>query len=270
MRVTESTAPASHPISTGGDETFAAVSRVYGRDGLQRLQGAHVCVVGLGGVGSWAAETLARTGVGALTLIDHDDIARSNINRQIHADQSTIGEPKVDRMAERVQRINPACQCTAIDDMLVTNNLQRYIGSAFDYVVDAIDNIKFKSALIYHCKRNRVRIITTGGAGGLTDPTQIAICDLSRTWNDPLAATVRKRLRTEYGWSTNPKRRFGVECVFSKQQPVYPRADGSVSHEKPGVAGASLDCDFGYGSLVGVTAVFGMVAASRVMDKLCR
>ncbi len=252
-----------------GNDTFAAVSRVYGAAGLELLQQAHICVVGLGGVGSWAAETLARSGVGALTLIDHDDIARSNINRQIHADCTTVGKAKVDQMAHRVATINPQCRCTAIDDMLVTGNLQRYIGDTFNYVIDAIDSIRFKAALIYHCKRNRVRVITTGGAGGLTDPTQIGICDLSRTWNDPLAATVRKRLRTDYGWSTNPKRKFGVECVFSKQQPVYPRADGTVGNEKPGVPGANLDCNFGYGSLVGVTAVFGMVAASRVMEKLC-
>jgi tRNA A37 threonylcarbamoyladenosine dehydratase len=257
-------------INIDQGDAFAAVSRVFGNAGLQRLQQAHICVVGLGGVGSWAVEALARTGVGALTLIDHDDIAQSNINRQVHADQNTIGNSKVDRMTERVKSINPNCECTAIDDMLVTNNLQRYIDNTYDYVIDAIDSIKFKSALIYHCKRNRIPVITTGGAGGLTDPTQISISDLSRTWNDPLAATVRKRLRTDYGWTTNPKRRFGVECVFSKQQPVYPRADGSVGHEKPGVPGANLDCEFGYGSLVGVTAVFGMIAASRVMEKLCR
>lgn len=256
-------------VSSAGSDAFAAVARVYGGAGLQVLQASHICIVGLGGVGSWAAESLARSGVGALTLIDHDDIASSNINRQIHADWSTVGNSKVEQMARRVAAINPACQCTAVDDMLVTGNLSRYITGAFDYVIDAIDSIKFKSALIYHCKRNRIRIITTGGAGGLTDPTRVEIADLSRTWNDPLAATVRKRLRTDYGWTTNPKRRFGVECVFSIQQPVYPRADGTVGHQKPGVPGANLDCDFGYGSLVGVTAVFGMVAASRVMEKLC-
>lgn len=256
--------------SSESEDAFSAVARVYGVAGLERLQHAHVCVVGLGGVGSWAAETLARTGIGALTLIDHDDISRSNINRQVHANLNTVGESKVEQMAQRISLINPRCACTAIDDMLVTNNLARYIQTSFDYVIDAIDSIRFKAALIYHCKRNRLRVIATGGAGGLSDPGKITIADLTRTWNDPLAATVRKRLRNDYGWTSNPKRKFGVECVFSTEQPVYPRGDGSVSHAKPGVPGTTLDCESGYGSLVGVTATFGLLAASRAMNKICR
>jgi len=225
-------------------------------------------VVGLGGVGSWAVEALARTGIGQLTLIDHDDIALSNINRQLHASDDTVGNAKVEQMAQRVAAVNPQCVCNAIDDMLVQSNLGTYLHSELDYVIDAIDTIKFKAAMIYHCKRNRIPVITTGGAGGLTDPALVQIADLTRTWNDPLAAKVRKRLRDDYGWTRNPKRRFGIECVFSHQQPVYPSADGGISHAKPGVPGATLDCESGYGSLVGVTAVFGFTAASRVMNKL--
>lgn len=245
---------------------FAAVGRVYGAAAFDRLQNSHVCIVGIGGVGSWAAEALARSGVGELTLIDPDDISTTNINRQVHADITTVDQSKVETMRERVARINPACECHAIDDMLVVKNIEQYIGSQFDFVVDAMDSILFKAALINYCKRNKIQVITIGGAGGRTDPTKIAIADLSKTWNDALAAKVRQRLRSKHGFKV--RKRFRVECVFSKEQARYPAADGEVSYQKPGVAGATLDCDSGYGSLVSVTASFGFIAAARVMNKL--
>ncbi|OED43888.1 hypothetical protein AB833_02960 [Chromatiales bacterium (ex Bugula neritina AB1)] len=247
---------------------FSAVGRVYGEVGAQRLRDARVCVVGIGGVGSWIVEALARTGIGSITLIDHDDIALTNINRQIHADATTLEHSKVEVMAERVRRIHPDCKCTAIDDMLVPNNIQKYINQQFDYVIDAIDVVTAKAALICHCKRNSLPVITVGGAGGRTDPTMVMISDLNKTWNDPLAANVRRKLRRDYGWTRNSARRFGVECVFSSQQSRYPQPNGETSYQKPGVASVTLDCDSGYGSLVSVTAVFGFVAASRVMDRL--
>lgn len=249
------------------DDRFAATARVYGRDAAALFQRLHVLVVGVGGVGSWAAEALARNGIGEITLLDNDDIAPSNINRQIHALDTTTEQQKVAVMAERIQQINQACRCHPIDDLLVSNNLDHYLGRGYDYVIDAIDSIRFKADMIYWCKRNRVPIITTGGAGGITDPTTVVVKDLTLTHNDPLAAKVRHRLRAQYGWSRNPKRRFGIECVYSTQQPVYPRADGSVGHEKPGTAGVTLDCDSGYGSTVVVTATFGLVAAARVLDR---
>ena len=245
---------------------FSALARVYGDDIAQRLNTMCICVVGIGGVGSWSAESLARSGVGKIVLIDNDDVDVSNINRQIHALDDTVGRPKVEVMADRIRQINPDCQCEAIDDLLVTNNLSRLIKQEYDYVIDAIDNVRFKADLIYYCKRNRIPIISTGGAGGSTDPTSIQVADLSKTWNDPLAAKVRARLRAQYGWTKNPKRRFGVECVFSIEQPLYPQIDGSIGHAKPGVKGASLDCSQGYGSAVYVTASFGMIAASRVIN----
>ncbi len=246
---------------------FAASARVYGADALARFADMKVLVIGIGGVGSWAAEALARNGIGQLTLIDNDDIAESNINRQIHALTGTLGQQKVTVMAERIRQINPTCQCTAIDDLLVSNNLRKYLLNDYDYVIDAIDSIRFKADIIYYCKRNRIPVVTTGGAGGITDPLTIAVKDLTLTHNDPLAAKVRHRLRAHYGWSRNPKKRFGVECVYSTQQPVYPRADGSVGHEKPGMAGVTLDCNSGYGSSVVATATFGFAAASRVINK---
>jgi len=155
----------------------------------------------------------------------------------------------------------------------MTTSRQKTFGITFcqhkpDYVVDAIDSIKFKSALIYFCKRNKVPVITTGGAGGVTDPESIQVKDLSRTFNDALAANVRSQLRNEYNFTKNTKRYFGVECVFSDQQKLYPNPEtGTVSTNKPGIHGVHLDCRFGYGSISFVTASFGFIAASRVINK---
>ncbi len=248
-------------------QRFAGIARLYGQAGAARIAGLNVCVVGLGGVGSWVVEALARSGVGRLTLIDYDTVCLSNCNRQLPALSATVGRKKAEVLAERVVEINPACQCDIIDDFLTLKTLDAYLGRGYDYVVDAIDSIKFKAAMIHYCKRNKIPIVTTGGAGGLNDPAMIRVADLSKTYNDPLAAKVRARLRAEYGFSRNPKRRFGVECVFSTQQQVYPQADGSVGQQKPGIHGVSLDCRFGYGAASFVTASFAMLAASRVINR---
>ncbi len=254
------------------DQRFGGIQRLYGDRAYALLPQLHICVVGIGGVGSWAVEALARSGVGKLTLIDFDTIALSNINRQFPARSDTLGRKKIQVMTEHIAQINPDCVCTQIDDFITADNLAEYLQPArgYDYVIDAIDSIKFKAAMIYYCKRNKIPIITTGGAGGLTDPTQIQVKDLSRTYNDALAAKVRATLRDQHNFSRNPARYFGVECVFSGQQPVYPKPDGSVSHEKPGVHGVHLDCRFGYGSISFVTAAFGMTAAGRALDKIFR
>jgi tRNA A37 threonylcarbamoyladenosine dehydratase len=248
-------------------ERFDGIRRLYGTAGAAVIRDLAVCVVGLGGVGSWCVEALARSGVGRLRLIDHDDIALSNSNRQLHTLTQTVGRSKVAVMAERVAAIQPGCRVEAVDDLLTSTTLERHLADGFDSVVDAIDTIRFKADLIYFCKRRRIPVVTTGGAGGLVDPTAVQVADLTRTWNDPLAAKVRSRLRSTYGWTRNPKRRFGIECVFSTEQPVYPRDDGAVSHRKPGVHGATLDCASGYGSASPVTATFGFVAASRVLNR---
>ena len=253
--------------SSSYSERFGGIQRLYGKTRAKWIPQLHICVIGIGGVGSWAAEALARSGIGNITLIDHDDIALSNINRQIHTLDSTLEQSKVLAMKERILQINPACHCHAIDDLLTENNLSKYIVTDYDYVIDAIDSVKHKSALIYYCKRNKIPVITTGGAGGLIDPTTVEICDLSKTYNDPLAAKVRSQLRYHYNFSRNPKRRFGIECVFSTEQQVYPQADGSIGQKKPGVKGVSLDCNFGYGSSACVTSVFGFTAAARSIEK---
>lgn len=251
-------------------ERFGGIERLYGIHQVAILKQAHFCVIGIGGVGSWTAEALARSGVGIITLIDHDDIALSNINRQIHSTTDTLNQSKVEIMAKRIASINPEAVCHAIDDFITEGNMKKYLSTDYDYVIDAIDSVKFKSAMIYYCLRNKIPIMSTGGAGGLIDPTAITVSDLSKTYNDPLAAKVRSQLRSQYGFSKNSKRNFGVPCVFSTEQQRYPKADGSVCHAKPGIKGVNLDCNLGFGSSSCVTATFGMVAAAKAMEKLIK
>ena len=250
-------------------QRFAGIGRLYGAEQLEHLRTMHVAVIGLGGVGSWAVEALARSGIGRITLIDYDTVATSNMNRQLAALDSTLGEKKHAVLAQRVNDINPDCAVTCIDDFINMDNLRDYLDPArgYSYVIDAIDSIKFKAAMIYSCKRSKIPIITTGAAGGLTDPTKVEIRDLNKTEYDPLAAKVRAKLRADYNWTSNPKRYFGIECVFSKEQHRYPKEDGSIGLEKPGIHGVHLDCSMGYGAATHVTASFGFVAAGRVIDK---
>lgn len=246
---------------------FGAHARVWGRDAPARIARLRVCVVGIGGVGSWAVEALARAGVGHLSMVDHDDVDIGNVNRQLHAFPDTLGRSKVELMAERVARINPACDVVPVDDFLAATNIETLLGGGFDAVIDAIDTIRFKAAMIAFCRSRRIRIVTTGGAGGRVDPLAVRIGDLSRTWNDALAAKVRQRLRAEHGFPASPRRPFGVDCVWSTEQPMYPDGAGGVGHAKPGAAGVRLDCDTGYGSVGWVTGTFGLVAASRVVNR---
>jgi len=252
-------------------ERFGSLSRVYGDETLRAIRNSHVCIVGVGGVGSWVAEALARSGIGKLTLVDGDTISNSNMNRQIHTLVSTIDTRKTHAMRDRVNQINPECEVSVIDEDIDDDNLRRILerqtdGRAFDGVIDAIDSIRYKAAIIYCCKRNKIPVVTTGAAGGLVDPTMIEIKDLTRTWNDPLAAKVRSRMRYEYGYTRNKKYSFGVPCVFSTEQQRYPDEEGEPGYAKPGVAGLSLDCYSGYGSSVIVTASFGFTAAARMIE----
>ena len=248
------------------EEKFGALSRVYGEPVCEALRHSHVCVIGIGGVGSWAVESLVRSGIGELTMVDGDTIHRSNMNRQIHTLESTIGQYKVSAMQARIADINAECRCNTIEQHIDDENLRDIIERGYDCVIDAIDSIKYKAAVVYCCKRNKIPVVMTGGAGGLTDPTQIDVTDLARTWNDPLAATVRSRLRHKYGYTRNPKRTFGVPCVFSSEQQRYPDKEGRPGYCKPGVAGLSLDCSYGYGSVVSVTASFGFAAAAKAVE----
>jgi tRNA A37 threonylcarbamoyladenosine dehydratase len=252
------------------EEKFGSLKRVYGESMVEMLRGLHVCVVGVGGVGSWSAESLVRSGVGNLTLVDGDTVSRSNTNRQIHALESTVGQSKVDVMKARLLDINPACQVNVIKQYIDDDNDLDILERGYDCVIDAIDSFKTKAQIIYCCRRNKIPIVTTGGAGGLTDPTQIQISDLSSTWNDPLAAKVRSELRYRHGFTRNKKYSFGVPCVYSTEQQRYPDKDGKVGYAKPGVSGLSLDCSYGYGSSVMVTASFGLTAAAVAIERVAR
>ncbi|MDH3389268.1 MAG: tRNA cyclic N6-threonylcarbamoyladenosine(37) synthase TcdA [Gammaproteobacteria bacterium] len=255
-------------LSQSYRERFEGVARVYGTVALAPLQRAHFCIVGIGGVGSWAAEACARTGIGSITLIDHDDIHVSNTNRQLHTTIDTIGLSKVEVLRERILSINPECNCSAVDDLVTRANLEKFNFRQFDYVIEAIDHVSHKLSLMHYCRRHKIRCVSTGGAGGQTDPTQILVKDLTLSFNDPLLAKVRSTLRQQLGYSRNPKRRYGMDCVFSGEQPLYPVGDGSVSHEKPVMLErTTLDCATGLGSFVGVTACFGFTAAAHAISK---
>ncbi len=250
-------------------QRFGGIARLYGEQGLQRLQQAHVAVIGIGGVGSWAAEALVRSGVGELTLIDLDDICVTNTNRQVHTLSDTIGQLKVDAMAARLLAINPQCKVHAEPDFIAEDNLAELLHDGLDHVVDCIDSLVPKAALIAWCKRRKIPLITTGGAGGQIDPTQIQVADLNKTFHDPLAARLRSRLKKHHGFTRTPKKNFGVPCVFSSEQLRYPKADGQVCFDKGFVGeGVKLDCAGGFGAAMTVTATFGLVAASRALDAI--
>ena len=255
--------------STVPERRFGGVRRLYGERALERFRTAHVCVTGIGGVGSWAVEALARSAVGRLTLVDLDHIAESNINRQLHALTGTLGMAKVQVMAARIREINPDCRVTAIEDFLTLENHANLLDADYDHVIDCIDGFRIKAALIAHCRRRRIRLVTVGGAGGQTDPTRVRVADLSRTEHDALFAKTRKLLRQDYGFPKNLKRRFDVPCVYSDEQPLFPAGDGGVCHGKPHGAGVGrLNCAGGLGSSMAVTATFGLVAAAHVLKKL--
>lgn len=246
------------------EQRFGGIGRLYTPEGLAKLRQAHICVIGIGGVGSWAVEALARSGIGKITMIDMDDICVTNINRQIHAMTGTIAQLKTEAMKERIERINPECVVEIIDDFIIPENIPEYLNRGYDYVIDAIDSVKTKAALIAYCKRNKIKMITTGGAGGQTDPTQIQITDLSKTIQDPLASKVRSLLRKEYNFSQNPKRKFGIDCVFSTQPLIFPKMGEGCE------VSATMNCANGFGAVTMVTATFGFFAVSRVIDKLLK
>ncbi|MET0961445.1 MAG: tRNA cyclic N6-threonylcarbamoyladenosine(37) synthase TcdA [Noviherbaspirillum sp.] len=249
------------------ERRFGGIARLYGAAALARFRAAHVCVVGVGGVGSWVAEALARSAIGHITMIDLDNLAESNINRQIHALTDTIGQAKVTALAERIAQINPYCRVTQIEDFITPDNLDEMVGLRnCDYVIDAIDDVRAKTALIAYCRSNGIRLITIGGAGGQVDPTKIEVRDLCRTEQEPLLAKVRKRLRSEHGFPRGTKNKFGIDAVFSTEPLRQPESEEACELDgQGGVTG--LNCA-GLGSAMVVTASFGLVAAAHVLRRL--
>lgn len=244
---------------------FEGVRHLYGEAAFLRFKQAHVCVTGIGGVGSWAAEALARSGIGRLTLIDPDQVAPTNMNRQVLALENTLGLPKTEALAERIRLINPSCRVSGLAVTVSPENAGAlFAQSEFDYVIDAIDDVFAKAALIAICHENRIPLITAGGAGGQVDPTKINVCDLSKTEQEPLLARVRKRLRQNYGFPRGT-RPFGVDAVYSMEPLRYP--DGGASQPEA-VQEKGRHRQLRFGTSVTVTACFGMTAASVVLRKL--
>ena len=233
------------------ERRFGGVARLYGADLRSRFQNATVVVAGLGGVGSWAAEALARTGIGHLVLVDFDHIAESNTNRQLHAIEGQYGKAKVEAMTSRILQINPEIQITAHDEFLEPENLDRII-PANAFVLDATDSVQTKIALSVWARENQRDLVMCGAAGGKTDPTSIRCDDLSRTEQDALLAKVRQGLRQDHGFSRNLKHKIGIRAVYSQE----PRAGASTG---------GLACS-GYGSTVMVTAACGLAAAAEILN----
>lgn len=244
---------------------FAGNERLYGSTHFTHLMNAHAIVIGIGGVGSWAAEALARTGVGSLTLIDLDVVSESNINRQLIADTSTLGDSKIQVMAKRIQTINPDCRVSLIDDFITSNNVADHLPSKSIaqslisqnqplVVLDCVDDIHAKTAIALHCRFNKLKLVIAGGAGGKTDPSQLCVGDLKETYQDPLLAKLRKNLRTQ-GINSDLKQRFNLKCVYSREPPR------STKHQH------RLACG-GYGSAMVVTCTMAMLMVAQSISHL--
>jgi tRNA A37 threonylcarbamoyladenosine dehydratase len=248
------------------DRRFGGVARLYGADGLANLQAAHICIIGIGGVGSWAAEAVARNAVGTITLIDLDNIAESNVNRQLHALDGAFGKAKVTAMAERIKQINPHATVIQIEDFVSPENIATLLNQPYSGVIDCIDDAKAKAAIADFCKKNAIPLVMTGAAGGRLNATHIKQADLSVVSHDKLLAKVRNLLRREYGFAkatSGKTSKFGVLCVYSDESVIKP--EGVCDTEDVGITG--LNCA-GYGSSVCVTAPFGFAAAGLLLQAI--
>jgi len=255
------------------DARFGGIERLYGTATARSLSKAHVLVVGLGGVGSWTVEALARSGVGAFTLIDGDDVCVSNVNRQLHALDGTIGRPKVEVMAERVLAINPKCRVTTFAEFFHLTTVERHLAVKYDYAVDAIDGVTAKATIIGSCHERGIPVITSGGAGGKVDPLRVKIADLADTHYDRLLMFVRKKLRRIFKFP-RVGQKFGVPCVFSPEPVRLPAGDACAAEPREeddaifGDAQARLACDGRLGSATFVTGAFGFVAAAHIVNQI--
>ena len=255
---------------------FGGIARLYGVPALEKITRSHVAVVGIGGVGSWTVEALARSGVGEITMLDLDEICLTNINRQLHAMDGHIGQQKTDAMEARIKAINPDCKVHNQQGFYSERSAEAFFEEGFDVVIDAIDRVKEKSHLIAECSKRQIPIICCGAAGGLRDPSKIEVADLTRVTNDALLAQVRTKLRNQYGFpkgnaQKKKVKKFAIEAIFSTEQAMYPQCDGSVSTTRPKEADGRdmrLNCASGYGSITHMTATVGLFAAQRALEKI--
>lgn len=253
--------PTDDFLPADNERRFGGLQRLYGVEGAARIRNAHVAVVGIGGVGSWAAEALARSGVGRITLIDLDQVSESNINRQIHALTHTVGQAKVDAMRERIAQIHPDCQVNCIEEFVEPGNWPALLPAGVTAVIDACDQVKAKTAMATHARRTKLRFISVGAAGGKRQAHKVDIADLSQTTHDPLLAQLRYRLRREHAAPRDGKK-IGIPCVFSREAVAAPDASCALDS-----GDGTLNCH-GYGSVVAVTATFGQCAAGWVLDQI--
>lgn len=239
------------------ERRFGGLRRLYGPTAYERLRAARVAVVGVGGVGSWAAEALARSGVASITLIDMDHVAESNVNRQIQALSPTLGQAKVQALRERMALIHPGCHVITVEEFVDEANVDSLLGaSPLDGVLDCCDQVRAKAAVAAWGRAHGVPVVAVGAAGGKVSPHQVEVADLAEVTHDPLLASVRQTLRQRHeGARKGP---MGLRCVFSRE-PVRPPQDGLCDTD------GSLNCH-GYGSSVMVTASFGMVAAAQMVN----
>lgn len=251
---------------------FGGIARLYGQAALEKFLGARVAVIGIGGVGSWAVESLARSGIGHLTLVDLDEICVTNVNRQLHAMDGQIGRQKADAMADRARAIHPGCEVEILHTFFTERNAAEILDRGFDAVLDAIDSLKHKALLIAECRKRGIPLVTCGGAGGKRDATRIRVTDLAQSGKDALLHQLRRKLRADHGFPKTPMGEkpepLGIDAVFSDEPPVFPQCDGSVAGEKPEGADLRLSCESGYGTATHVTATFGLIAAGRVLERL--
>jgi tRNA threonylcarbamoyladenosine dehydratase len=254
-------------VSVVDRDRFGGIERLYGVGCLERLQQARATIIGVGGVGSWTVEALARTGVGKFRLIDLDDICVTNTNRQLPALTGTVGRSKVEVLAERVRLINPQAEIEAITEFFLPSSSERLSAAHTDVVIDAVDRMSIKALIIASYQSRGVPVVTVGSAGGKKDPTMIRRADLGRAGSDELLRQVRKRLRREHGYAGGEGVHFGVPAIFSAEPVIYPQADGQCSYERPpGDTSLRMDCASGYGAACAVTGAFGFAAAAAAVD----
>jgi tRNA A37 threonylcarbamoyladenosine dehydratase len=249
---------------------FSGIARLYGQEALAKFHRSHVTVIGVGGVGCWVAEALARSGIGEITLVDLDDLCVTNTNRQLHATTETVGQSKALVMAERLRLINPEIRVHVRQEFFGEQTAEAILEASSDYVVDAIDAIKAKCLLLALCREKDLRVITSGGAGGRIRTDKIEVADLSRTHGCALLLQVRKNLRADYHFPRGGKKakKFGIAAVFSSEQPRYPTADGCVSVERPADVVPGIRCDAGYGTATPIIGSFGLAIAGVILEEL--
>lgn len=258
----------SIPPSSDYHERFGGIGRLYGQDSLEQFRSAHVVIVGIGGVGSWVAEALARSGIGTLSLVDLDDVCLTNTNRQIHALKDTIGRPKISVMADRLKAINPDITVHEQSMFFSESTAEAFFAIPATAMVDAIDSVRQKALLLAMARERKTPTITVGGAGGRRDPGRIKIADLSQSHGDRLLMLTRKKLRQQYRFPRTGKGKFKIPCVYSNEPPRYPWSDGSICETREPDTPGGLNCEAGLGSVTHITASMGLFAAGLVLDSL--